>query len=209
MIEPNKTMRTAIYARSSPDCSVPADQQIDELKRIAAERGWTVGHVFMDHPTSVKKGHDRRPGEMELINTIQSGAVEKVLMWSVCRIGKSLTDLVGFLETCCLAGVSVCFHQENIDSAETNGLSLFEVSKLFALHIRQCHRDRILRGQAAARALAIRFGRPPLGKSKVEKAKRLLSIGKGTREVARLTGISAASCSRLKDSMRSVEPHVR
>ena len=117
--------------------------------------------------------------------------------------------MVGFLETCCLAGVSVCFHQENIDSAETNGLSLFEMSKLFALHIRQCHRDRILRGQAAARALSIRFGRPPLGKSKVEQAKRLLSIGKGTREVARLTGISAASCSRLKRSMRSVEPHVR
>jgi DNA invertase Pin-like site-specific DNA recombinase len=92
-------MRTAIYARSSPDCSVPADQQIDELKRIAAERAWTGGHVFMDHPTSVKKGQDRRPGELELINTIQSGAVEKVLMWSVCRIGKSLTDLVGFLET--------------------------------------------------------------------------------------------------------------
>ena len=27
--------------------------------------------------------------------------------------------MVGFLETCCLAGISVCFHQENIDSAET------------------------------------------------------------------------------------------
>jgi DNA invertase Pin-like site-specific DNA recombinase len=199
---------TAIYARSSPDCSLTADQQIDELKRIAAERGWAVEHVFKDHPTSVKKGQDRRPGELELIDTIQSGAIEKVLMWSMCRIGKSLAELVAFLETCRSAGVAVYIDQEKIDSAETNGLSLFDVSRLLALHIRQGRRDRILRGQAAARALSIRFGRPPLGNTKVEKAKQFLSAGKGVREVARLAGISAAACSRLKRSLKSVEPHV-
>src|SRR5690348_4281347 len=168
-------MRTAIYARSSPDCSLSVDQQIHELKRIAAERGWTVEHVFTDHPTSVKKGQDRRPGETALIDAIQSGAVERVLIWSVCRVGKSLTELVAFLETCRSAGVAVYFGQEKLDSAETNGLSLFDLSKLLALHIRQGRRDRILRGQAAARALSIRFGRPPLGKSKVERAKQFLS----------------------------------
>ena len=172
-------------------------------------RGWSVQHEFVDHPTAVKKGQDRRPGELELIDTIHSGAIEKVLMWSMCRIGKSLAELVAFLETCRSAGVAVYLDQEKIDSAETNGLSLFDLSKLLAGHIRQGHRDRILRGQAAARALSIRFGRPPLGKSKVEKAKQFLSAGKGVREVARLAGISAASCSRLKHSMRSVEPHVR
>ena len=193
--------RTAIYARSSPDCSLTADQQIDELKRIAIERGWTVTHVFTDRPTSVKKCQDRRPGESALIDSILSGAIEKVLIWSVCRIGRSLTELVVYLETCRSAGVAVCFHQEKIDSAEANGQSLFEVSRLFALHIRQGHRDRILRGQAAARALSIRFGRPPLGKSKVEKAKRELIAGKAVRQVARLAGISPASVSRIKTSM--------
>ena len=201
--------RTAIYARSSPDCSISADQQIDELKRTAGEHGWTVEHVFTDQPTAVKKGQDRRPGELALTDAIRSGTVERGLVWSVCRIGKSLNELVAFLETCRSAGVALYFHQEKIDSAETNGLSLFDLSKLLALHMRQGHRDRILRGQAAARALSIRFGRPPLGKSKVEKAKRFLSAGKGVREVARLAGISAAACSRLKNSLRSVEPHVR
>jgi DNA invertase Pin-like site-specific DNA recombinase len=194
-------MRTAIYARSSPDCSLPADQQIDELNRIAAERGWAIEHVFIDRPTSVKKGQDRRPGELALIAAIRSGAVEKVLRWSVCRIGKSLTELVAFLETCRSAGVAVYLHQEKIDSAETNGVSLFDVSVLLASYIRQGRRDRILRGQAAARALSIRFGRPPLGKWKVEKAKRELTAGKGVRQVARLAGISPASVSRIKTSM--------
>jgi DNA invertase Pin-like site-specific DNA recombinase len=194
--------RTAIYARSSPDCSLSTDRQIDELKRFAAERGWAVEHVFTDHPTLVKKGQDRRPGELALVHAIQSVAVEKVLMWSLCRIGKPLTELITFLETCRSAGVALYLDQEKIDSAETNSLSLFEVSKLFALHIRQGHRDRILRGQAAARALSIRYGRPPLGKSKVEKAKLELTARKGVRQVARLAGISPASVSRIKTYRR-------
>jgi Resolvase, N terminal domain len=84
--------RTAIYARS-PDCSLSADRQIDELKRFAAECGWAVEHVFTDHPTSVKKAQDRRSGELALVHAIQSVAVEKVLMWWLCRIGKPLTEL--------------------------------------------------------------------------------------------------------------------
>jgi DNA invertase Pin-like site-specific DNA recombinase len=193
--------RTVIYARSSPDCSLSADQQIDELKKIAAERGWAAEHVFMDHPRSVKKGQDRRPGELALIDAIRSGALERVLVWSVCRIGKNLTELASFLETCRAAGVAVYLHHEQIDSAKTNGLALFDLSMLLAQHIRQGRRDRILRGQAAARALSIRFGRPPLGKSKVEKAKLELTAGKGVRQVARLIGISSASVSRIKTSI--------
>ena len=72
-------------------------------------------------------------------------------------------------------------------------------------HLRQSRRDRILRGQAAARALSIRFGRPPIAKAKVEKAKRFLAAGKGVRQVARMAGISPASVSRIKTSMNNTE----
>ena len=68
-----------------------------------------------------------------------------------------------------------------------------------SLHVRQTRRDRILRGQAAARALSIRFGRPPIATAKVEKAKQELAAGRGVREAARIAGISAASVSRLKN----------
>jgi DNA invertase Pin-like site-specific DNA recombinase len=72
---------------------------------------------------------------------------------------------------------------------------------MMAFHLRQSRRDRILRGQAVARSLKIRFGRPPLSQVQMDKAKRELSAGKGVRQVARLAGISAASVCRLKASM--------
>ena len=193
--------RVAIYARSSPDCPFTADEQIKHLTTLAIERGWTVAHVFADRPTAVKKDQDRRSGELSLIEAIRSAAIDRVLVWSIDRIGKSLADLVGFIETCRSAYVAVTLHDEGFDSETSNRLSLFDVSALLAHHLRQSRRDRILRGQAAARVLSIRFGRPPISTTKAQRAKRELAAGKGVRQVAKIAGISPASVSRIKASM--------
>jgi DNA invertase Pin-like site-specific DNA recombinase len=44
-----------IYARTSPDCTVSAEDQVEHLKAIAADHGWTVAEVFIDRPATVKK----------------------------------------------------------------------------------------------------------------------------------------------------------
>jgi DNA invertase Pin-like site-specific DNA recombinase len=191
------TIRAAIYARTSHDCPLSNEDQIERLRTIAAERGWSVVQVFTDHPMSAKKGLDRRPGEVTLIDAIRSGTIDRVLVSSICRVGKSLIGLAKFIETCHLSGVSVYLHEQNTVASQ----SLCDMATLLALHLRQTRRDRILRGQAMARSLSIRFGRPPIATAKIEKAKRELSAGRGVREAARLAGISAASASRLKTSM--------
>jgi DNA invertase Pin-like site-specific DNA recombinase len=128
--------------------------------------------------------------------------VQKVLLWDVDRVGRSLKELVAFIETCRAAGVGLYLHEPAMDTATSNGISLFDLAGMMAHHLRQSHRDRILRGQHAARvASSVRFGRPPLPAAKVAKARDALAAGKGVRAVARLAGISAASVSRLKASM--------
>jgi DNA invertase Pin-like site-specific DNA recombinase len=195
------TIRAAIYARTSPDCPLSSDEQIDRLKAIAAERGWTVAQVFADRPTSVRKGQDRRPGELALLDAIRGGAIDRVLIHGIDRIGKSLIELVSFLETCRTAGTSLWVDAQKLDTVGCNGMSLFDLAEMMAYHLRQSRRDRVLRGQAAARALSIKFGRPSIPTVKVDKAKRELATGKGVRQVARLAGISPASVSRIKTSM--------
>jgi DNA invertase Pin-like site-specific DNA recombinase len=196
------TIRAAIYARSSPDCPLSNEDQIERLQTVAGERGWTVAKIFADRPVSAKKCLDRRPGELALIDAIHCGQINKVLIWSIDRIGKSLIELVGFMETCRSFGVTVHLHEQNKIASQ----ALFDMAALLALHLRQSRRDRILRGQAAARSLSVRFGRPPIATAKVEKAKQELSAGKGVREAARIAGISAASASRLKNAMSVAAP---
>jgi DNA invertase Pin-like site-specific DNA recombinase len=196
-------IRAAIYARTSPDCPLSADDQVQRLKTVAAERDWTVSQKFTDRPTSAR-GPDRRSGEAALIDAIRTGTVDRVLILSIDRIGKSLVDLVSFMETCRTAGVSVFMLEQGIDTKTSNGMSMLDLTAMMALHLRQSRRDRILRGQAAARSLSIRFGRPPIPTAKIEKTKQFLAMGKGIREVARLAGgISPSSVSRIAASLRS------
>ena len=134
----------AIYARTSPDCPLPADEQTARLKTIASEHGWTVGRVFTDRPTSVK-GPDRRPGETALINAIRNGAIDRVLIWSIDRIGPLLQRLVEVLMMCKSADVSVWVDQQKLDTEKSD--MLFDVASMMALHVRQSRRDRIFRGR--------------------------------------------------------------
>jgi len=108
------------------------------------------------------------------------------------------------MEVCRTAGVSLWLDEQGLDTATSNGMSMLDLSEMMARHLRQSRRDRILRGQAAARALSIRFGRPPIAKAKAEKARIALAAGKGVRQAARLAGISAASVSRLKNAVGTV-----
>jgi DNA invertase Pin-like site-specific DNA recombinase len=163
-----------------------------------------VRQIFSDRPTSVRKVRDQRPGEADLFAAIKDGDVQQVLIFGIDRIGKSLVELVSFFEVCRAAGVSVYLHEQKLDTAGSNGLSLLDLVEMMAFHLRQTRRDRILRGQAAARIASVRFGRPPIPLSKIEKAKQLLVSGRGVREAARLAGISAASSSRLKGSLEQM-----
>ena len=101
------------------------------------------------------------------------------------------------------AGVGLYLHDQGIDTAGSNGMSLFDLAAMMAFHLRQSRRDRILRGQQAARNLNVRFGRPKLIEikpAKVQRAKEALEIGTPIRKIARMTGISPASVSRLKNT---------
>lgn len=116
--------------------------------------------MFIDRPMPVRK--DRRPGEKALVDAIRAGEAQKVLILGMDRIGKSLVDLVPFMETCRTVGVSLWLDQERLVTGISNGLSLFEVAGMLARHLRQSRRKRILRGQQAAGAASVRFGWPKL-----------------------------------------------
>ena len=158
-------INVVVYARSSPDCPLSAEEQAASLRTVAADNGWMVAKVFSDRPTISNRGRDRRPSQTALLEAIGSGSVERVLLYSIDRIGRSLAELVGFIETCRSRGVALYVHAQGLETATSNGLSIFDLAEMMALHLRQSRRDRILRGQAAARA-GIRSLWPPSNPSR-------------------------------------------
>ena len=59
-------------------------------------------------------------------------------------------------------------------------------------------------GLLRARGAGIRFGRPPVPPSRLEKVRMALREGQGVRQVARSCGVSAAKASRIKAEMVGV-----
>ena len=95
-----KTRKVAVYARVSTD-GQSVDNQLQELARVVKRHGWEVAATFVDEGVSGAKGRDRRPGFDALCDAVARREVDVVAAWSVDRLGRSLQDLVGFLEELC------------------------------------------------------------------------------------------------------------
>src|SRR4051812_41529152 len=89
-------MRAALYLRVSTTDQT-TDNQEREL-RVAAERlNHTIEEVYRDHGISGAKGRDKRPEFDRLHRDATRRKFDVVMAWSVDRLGRSLQDLVGFL----------------------------------------------------------------------------------------------------------------
>ena len=154
--------------------------------------------VFADEGISGATGRDKRPGFDALLKAVARREVDIVAAFAVDRLGRSLSDLVGFLSEIQARGCDLYLHQQAIDTSTPAGRMLFQLLGVFAEFERTIIASRVIAGQARARASGVRFGRPPLAPGRVEKVRRALADGRSIRAVARATGVSTATVQRVK-----------
>lgn len=88
----------AIYARvSTADKNQTVENQLRDLLAVAERQGWEVVATFTDEGISGVKGRDRRPGYDALLKGVARRDFDQIATWSVDRLGRSLPDLVSFL----------------------------------------------------------------------------------------------------------------
>lgn len=198
------TKRVALYARVSTDKAQTTENQLRELQEVAVRLGWTVVAVFTDEGISGAKGRDQRPGFDALLKGVARREFDLIAAWSVCRLGRSLQDLVAFLEDVQARGVDLYLHQQAIDTSTPSGRMLFQLLGVFSEFERAMIRSRVVAGLDRVRGKK-RLGRPPMSPERIEVIKNLLSSGKGIRETARETGAGTATVQRIGKELRAVE----
>lgn len=195
--------RAAIYLRVSTDHQTVENQRL-VLEEVARRSGWEIVHVFEDQGISGAKGRDKRPGYDALLKAIARKDVQVVAAWSVDRLGRSLPDLVSFLNEVQATGCDLYLHQQAIDTSTPSGRMLFQMLGVFAEFERSIIRSRVVAGLERARANHVRIGRPPTSRSRLEKVEKALKNGLSVRKAALETGVSTATVMRVKRSMRTV-----
>ena len=86
--------RVAIYIRVSTS-KQDTDNQRRELEAVAKRSDWQVVEVFEDAGISGAKGRDQRPELDAMMKAVNAKEFDMVASWSVDRLGRSLTDLLG------------------------------------------------------------------------------------------------------------------
>jgi len=194
-------VKAALYLRVSTDQQTVENQRL-VLEEVARRSGWDVIHVFADEGISGAKGRDKRPGYDALLKAIARKEVQIAAAWSVDRIGRSLPDLVHFLEDVQAHGCDLYLHQQAIDTSTPSGRMLFQMLGVFAEFERAIIRTRIMAGLARARANpAVRIGRPPTPPARLEKVEKALRRGLSIRKAAKAGGVSTATVQRVKRSL--------
>ena len=196
--------RAAIYARVSTD-QQSVENQLQALHEVAARSGWTVVQVFTDEGISGAKGRDQRPGFDALLKAVARREIDITMSWSVDRLGRSLSDLVGFLSDLQAQGCDLFLHQQALDTSTASGRMLYGLLSLFADFERSMIASRVQAGVDRARAKGVRFGRPPTPVYRLERVKKALKDGQSIRAAAKATGVSTATVQKVKRSLQGQE----
>ena len=178
------TNRCVIYTRVSTD-NQTTDNQLMELKRVAELKGLTIIDTFTDEGISGAKGRDKRTGFDNLIKGAVKKEFDTILVWSVDRLGRSLQDLVSFLNEIHSVGCDLYIHQSGIDTSTPSGKMMFQMCGVFAEFERGMIRERVLIGQERAKKQGKHIGRPSnLNEGLVSSIKFMREQGLGIRKIA-------------------------
>ena len=187
--------RVGMYLRVSTN-GQSTENQRRELEQVALLRGWTVVEVYEDAGVSGARGRDRRPAFDRLLKDAARRKLDVVAAWSVDRLGRSLRDLVAFMDDLHALGVDLYLHRQAMDTTTSGGKALFQMLGVFSEFERSLIQERVLSGLARARAKGKRLGRPP-------------SVKPGTAALIRADRKSGASLRALARRYRTSTGTVR
>ena len=189
-------MRVAVYARVSTD-EQTTDNQVRELKDWAERAGHEVVEVFDDNGISGAKGREYRKEFDKLLKAAVRREFDLVAAWSVDRLGRSLQDLIGFLQELHGVGVDLYLHQQALDTTTPSGKAMFQMMGVFAEFERAMISERVKSGLERARAEGKTLGRPKVP-AEIELAiLDLRAQGKGMLAIGKQLGVGTSTVQRV------------
>ncbi|MFM9887384.1 MAG: recombinase family protein [Burkholderiales bacterium] len=193
-------MRVALYVRVSTD-EQTTENQLRELRAVGVRAGWEIVAKYVDHGISGAKGRNGRPEFDRLQKDAARRQFDLVACCSVDRLGRSLQDLVAFLNEIHASKVGLYLHQQGIDTTTPSGRALFQMCGVFAEFERAMIQERVRAGLARAKEHGTKSGRP-IGRPRVEVAtemaiRKLRRKGYGVLKIAREAGVGVSVVQRV------------
>ena len=224
--------RCAIYTRKSSEEGLEQDfNSLDAQAEacaayIASQRheGWVPVKTRYDDG-GISGGHLDRPALTRLMDDVEAGKVDRIVVYKIDRLTRSLTDFAKLVERLDGAGASFVSVTQAFNTATSMGRLTLNVLLSFAQFEREVTAERIRDKIAASKAKGLWMGgNVPLGyeaenrtlrivPEEAEAVQRVFDLYEqlGSRPHSQQTGSDATACpspGRIRStSSRSSEPH--
>lgn len=191
--------RVALYRRVSTADQDPGLQSV-ALRACADRQGWAVVADLEE----VGSGADRkRPMYRTLHGMVEGRQVDVVCVWRVDRLGRSLAELVAFLDLCHRRDVRLVSVNDGFDMGSPAGRAMFGMVAIFAEWERAVLAERTRAGVQRARERGVTIGRPRAAVDGAEVA-QLAATGLSVSAIARRLGIARSTVyARLQEDESS------
>ena len=189
--------RVVIYSRVSTTDQT-CENQINLLQSIVDQNGWELIDTYIDQGISGSKGRDKRPEFDRLCKDMVRRKFEKVLVWDISRLGRSLQHLVEFLNEAMAVNCDMYIHQSGLDTSTPSGRMLFQMVGVFSEFEREMISERVKLGLQRVKSSGKKLGRPKRINAIIQtEVMKLSAEGKSLTAIAKALSISKTSTYRI------------
>jgi DNA invertase Pin-like site-specific DNA recombinase len=194
--------KVAFYLRVSKEDQNTDNQKL-ELERIAKKSNWHVAHYFTDIGISGAKSE--RPEFIKLKKAILHNEIDMVAAWSVCRLGRSLQDLMNLLTLLREKKVDLYLHQQGLDTSTSAGKAMFQMIGVFSEFEHAIISERVKAGLQRAKINGIKLGRPMIYENKVQDVLSLRAGNVSMMKIAKKLKIGTGTVQKILKQYKVTE----
>jgi DNA invertase Pin-like site-specific DNA recombinase len=176
-----QAMKVAIYARVST-IDQNYDGQLEELRLLAERSGWELVEVYSEKVSGTKETEER-PELKRMMRDARWRKFEKVLVWSVDRLGRSMKNLVLVLNELKELKIDIFAYKQAIDTTTAMGSMFFQFLGIFSEFENTIRKERQIVGIRKAKERGVRFGRKPTTEAQIAKIRWMRKNGSSIRAI--------------------------
>lgn len=165
-----------------------ARSQEPDLKRWVEASGAPAGW-YRDKFTGTQMD---RPGFNRLMEGVRDGRVKRVVVWRLDRLGRTAKGLTALFDELRARGVNLVSLRDGIDLSTPSGMLMANVLASVAGYETEVRAERVLAGQAAARAAGKTWGGGVKGKRVKVTPEQLAAVARFRAEGAKVAAIARA-----------------
>ena len=208
MDEALPVLQVACYLRVST-AKQHSENQLIELIDVCNRNKWQITEIY-EETVSGTKGVDERYELNRMMHDACRKKFDKVVLWSVDRLGRSMTNLVSVLSQLDDLDVDVFSYVQGIDTNTQFGKSMFQMVGIFAELENNMRKERQSIGIKRALDNGAKFGRKSIINDElIIKINGLREDGHSMRHIANECDVSTTIVQKaIKNTVRNTNSSV-